>query len=171
MDASEEELSKNVDKVTPVRLDNLLQLIVRMSSAKNDPCIEHLHCDLFTMDLMKQMSKIHEIGNYNADPSVVDTGYNETESETNNKLDLTGLEYFAFKYSVDWPISIMLNQWVLSQYQILFHLLFWLKGVDRQLCQVWIQNIKISKINTKVEKDLWRTAFALRQRMLNAIQV
>ncbi|XP_031622919.1 gamma-tubulin complex component 2 homolog, partial [Contarinia nasturtii] len=35
MDASEEELSKNVDSVRPVRLDNLLQLIVRLSSAKN----------------------------------------------------------------------------------------------------------------------------------------
>lgn len=158
MDASEEELSKNVDKVTPVQLDNLLQLIVRFSSAKTDPCIEHLHCDLFTMDLMKQMSKIHEIGNH------------ESESETNDNLDLTGLECFAFKYSVHWPLSIVLNQWVLSQYQMLFRLLFWLKGVDRQLCLVWIQNIEISKNNTNVEKDHWRTAFALRQRMLNAIQ-
>ncbi|XP_055309975.1 gamma-tubulin complex component 2 homolog [Sitodiplosis mosellana] len=161
MEASEEELNKNLDKVTPVRLDNLLQLIVRLSSAKNDPCIEHLHCDLFTMDLMKQMSKIHEIGN------------SDGASETKNNLDLTGLECFAFKYSVHWPLSIVLNQWVLSQYQMLFRLLFWLKGVDRQLCQVWIQNIEISKNNKKIEKEQktqWRTAFALRQRMLNAIQ-
>lgn len=115
MDASEGELSKNVDKVTPVRLDNLLQLIVRLSSAKNDPCLEHLHCDLFTMDLVKQMNKIHDIGNY-------DTAGSESEIETDNNLDLTGLECFAFKYSVHWPISIVLNQWVSIQlHSINFH--------------------------------------------------
>lgn len=53
---------------------------------------------------------------------------------------------------------------------MLFRLLFYSKHVDRQLCTVWIQNIKIRKNNTKEEKDHWRTAFALRQRMLNAIQ-
>lgn len=164
MDASEEELSKNVDKVTPVRLDNLLQLIVRLSSAKHDPCLEHLFCDLFTMNLMEQMNKIDEIGKSDT------PGRNpDGKNGTSNNLDLTGLECFAFKYSVQWPISIVLNQWVLSQYQMLFRLLFYCKHVDRQLCKVWIQNIEISK-NKTVEKDRWRTAFALRQRMLNAIQ-
>lgn len=167
MDASEDELAKNVDKVTPVRLDNLLQLIVRLSSAKNDPCLEYLHCDLFTMDLAKQMSKIYESGNYDTLSSHSAGG--SSSNETKN-LDLTGLECFTFKYSVQWPISIVLNQWTLSQYQMLFRLLFYCKHVDRQLCKVWIQNIEISRNNAKVEKDQWRTAFALRQRMLNAIQ-
>lgn len=53
---------------------------------------------------------------------------------------------------------------------MLFRLLFYCKHVDRQLCKVWIQNNEISRINAKVLKDQWRTAFALRQRMLNAIQ-
>lgn len=170
MDASEEELSKNVDKVTPVRLDNLLQLIVRLSSAKNDPCLEHLHCDLFTMNLASQMSKIHEVGNYDTFDSQLNGDASNETAEDKSNLDLSGLECFTFKYSVHWPISIVLNQWVLSQYQMLFRLLFYCKHVDRQLCKVWIQNIEICKSNTKVQKDQWRTAFALRQRMLNAIQ-
>lgn len=53
-----------MDKVTSVRLDNMLQLIVRLSSAKHDPCLEDLHSDPVTMDLAKQMSKIHEAGSY-----------------------------------------------------------------------------------------------------------
>lgn len=165
MDASEDELSKNVDKVTPVRLDNLLQLIVRLSSAKNDPNLEHLHCDLFTMDLAKQMSTTVQ-----QDTCLAPNHCNDCTPDDANNLDLTGLECFAFKYSVQWPISIVLNQWTLSQYQMLFRLLFYCKHVDRQLCKVWINNIEISKNNAKVEKDQWRTAFALRQRMLNAIQ-
>lgn len=59
---------------------------------------------------------------------------------------------------------------MMSQYQMLFRLLFYCKHVDHQLCKVWIQSIEIVKNNTNINKDQWRTAFALRQRMLNAIQ-
>lgn len=162
MDASEEELSKNLDKVAPVRLDNLLQLIVRISSAKYDPYLEDLHCDLFTMDLTTQMSKIHIAGNQE---HVNYSDYNEDSSET---VGLTGLECFVFQYNVEWPVSIVLNQWALSQYQMLFRLLFYCKHVERQLCKVWIENTRIRKSNES--NEMWRGANALRQRMLNAIQ-
>lgn len=154
MDASEKELSKTVDKVFPLCLNNLLQLIIRLSSAKNDPCIEHLFCDLFTMDLMEQMSKMHEIGNCDG---------------VGENLSLSGLECFAFGYSVDWPVSIVINQWALSQYQMLFRLLFYCKHVERQLYKVWIEICALTKRLPKEQKTQWRTAFALRQRMLNAI--
>lgn len=163
MDASENELSKTVDKVFPLCLNNLLQLIVRLSSSsKNDPCIEHLFCDLFTMDLMEQMSKVNEAGyQYNSDIALSDSG----------NLSLSGLECFAFGYSVDWPVSIVLNQWALSQYQMLFRLLFYCKHVERQLYKVWMEICAISKHSLpKEHQTQWRTAFALRQRMLNAVQ-
>lgn len=164
MDASEEELSKNVDKVAPVRLDNLLQLIVRLSSAKHDPCLEDLHCDLFTMDLATQMSKIHIAGNINDNSNLNLGGDDNAEN-----IDLSGLECFVFQYNVQWPVSIILNQWALSQYQMLFRLLFYCKHVERQLCKVWIENTHTRKLSPE-STDQWRCAFALRQRMLNAIQ-
>lgn len=160
MDASEKELSKSVDKVYPLCLNNLLQLIIRISSAKHDPCIEHLFCDLFTMNLIEQISKIHEAGHQHFN-------FDLTGSEN---LSLCGLECFSFGYSVEWPVSIVLNQWVLSQYQMLFRLLFYCKHVERQLCKVWIENCAISKGLPKDQNTQWRTAFAIRQRMLNAIQ-
>lgn len=162
MDASEEELSKNVDKVAPVRLDNLLQLIVRLSSAKHDPCLEDLHCDLFTMDLATQMSKIHIAGNND------NANYNDDNEDSTDNIDLTGLECFVFQYNVQWPVSIVLNQWALSQYQMLFRLLFYCKHVERQLCKVWIENTRIRK--SSESNEMWRCANALRQRMLNAVQ-
>lgn len=161
MDATEKELSKTVDKVFPLCLNNLLQLIVRFSSAKNDPCIEHLFCDLITMDLMEQMTKIHEAGHQN------NVAVDITDGENFN---LSGLECFAFGYAVEWPVSIVLNQWALSQYQMLFRLLFYTKHVERQFHKVWIENCKITKKMPKEEKLQWRTAFALRTRMINAIQ-
>lgn len=58
MDACEEELGKNVDQVLPMKLENLLGLTQRMSSAKNDPYKDDLKCELLTYDLATQMSKI-----------------------------------------------------------------------------------------------------------------
>lgn len=169
MEATEEELSKNVDKVTPVRLDNLLQLIVRTSSAKNDPCLDNLQCDLFTMDLATQMSKIAfagAVGNLN---EISITPEDNNESATKENIDLNGLECFTFQYNIHWPVSIVLNQSALSQYQMLFRLLFYCKHVERQLGKVWLENSHIRKHSPK-STDKWRSAYALRQRMLNAIQ-
>lgn len=58
MDACEEELNKNVDKVLPVKLENLLGLTLRLSSAKNDPYKDQLHCDILPINLVTQMGKI-----------------------------------------------------------------------------------------------------------------
>lgn len=58
MDACEEELAKNVDKVLPMKLENLLGLTLRLSSAKNDPYKDDVHCELLTYNLVTQMSKI-----------------------------------------------------------------------------------------------------------------
>lgn len=63
MDASEKELAKNVDKVLPMKLENLLGLTLRLSSTKYDAYKDDLHCQLFPFELYKQMSKIHLIGN------------------------------------------------------------------------------------------------------------
>lgn len=59
MDASEEELSKNVDKILPMRLENLLGLALRVSSTKYDKYNDDLHCQLFPFKLIQQMDKIH----------------------------------------------------------------------------------------------------------------
>lgn len=62
MDAAEKELAKNVDKVLPMRLENLLGLTLRLSSTKYDKYNDDLHCQLFPFELNKQMEKIHLAG-------------------------------------------------------------------------------------------------------------
>lgn len=58
MDACEDELTKNVDQVLPMKLENLLGLTLRVSSARSDPYKDDLHCCLLPYDLVTQMSKI-----------------------------------------------------------------------------------------------------------------
>lgn len=62
MDASDRELSKNVDKILPMKLDNLLGLTLRVTSTKFDEYKDDLHCQFFPFELVKQMEKIHLAG-------------------------------------------------------------------------------------------------------------
>ncbi|XP_017066983.1 gamma-tubulin complex component 2 homolog isoform X2 [Drosophila eugracilis] len=155
MDACEDELSKNVDHVLPMTLENLLGLTLRLSSARNDPYKDDLHCELLPYDLVTQMSKI----------------MNQKEEYwlAQKRLDLSGLECFAFTYEVKWPVSLVLNHIAISKYQMLFRQLFYCKHVERQLCKIWKEN-SIAKKFSPQAAELYRSAFTLRQRMMNAIQ-
>ncbi|XP_041449373.1 gamma-tubulin complex component 2 homolog isoform X2 [Drosophila obscura] len=155
MDACEDELSKNVDLVLPMTLENLLGLTLRLSSARNDPYKDDLHCELLTYDLVTQMSKI--------------MNQKEEYWQAQDRLDLSGLECFAFTYEVKWPVSLVLNHIAISKYQMLFRQLFFCKHVERQLCKIWKEN-SIAKKFSPQAAELYRSAFILRQRMMNAIQ-
>ncbi|XP_002022831.2 gamma-tubulin complex component 2 homolog isoform X1 [Drosophila persimilis] len=155
MDACEDELSKNVDLVLPMTLENLLGLTLRLSSARNDPYKDDLHCELLTYDLVTQMSKI--------------MNQKEEYWQSQDRLDLSGLECFAFTYEVKWPVSLVLNHIAISKYQMLFRQLFFCKHVERQLCKIWKEN-SIAKKFSPQAAELYRSAFTLRQRMMNAIQ-
>ncbi|ALC49943.1 Grip84, partial [Drosophila busckii] len=155
MDACEEELSKNVDQVLPMTLENLLGLTLRLSSARSDPYKDDLHCDLLTYDLVTQMSKIMD--------------KKEEYWQTTKRLNLSGLECFAFTYEVKWPVSLVLNHIAISKYQMLFRQLFYCKHVERQLCKIWKENSVAKKFTSQAAK-LYRSAFTLRQRMMNAVQ-
>lgn len=156
MDTCEQELAKNVDDVLPIRLENLLQVTLRISSAQHDPYNDDLKTELLPYDLITQISKIIK---------------NEEEEywTVHDKLDLSGLECFAFTYDVKWPISLVLNHSAISKYQMLFRQLFYCKHVERQLNRVWISTNHAKKFSSKTS-ELYRSAFTLRQRMMNAIQ-
>ncbi|KRF82554.1 gamma-tubulin complex component 2 homolog isoform X3 [Drosophila virilis] len=155
MDACEDELAKNVDLVLPMTLENLLGLTLRLSSARSDPYKDDLHCELLTYDLVTQMSKI--------------MNQKEEYWKTTDRLDLSGLECFAFTYEVKWPVSLVLNHIAITKYQMLFRQLFYCKHVERQLCKIWKEN-SIAKKFSPHAAELYRSAFTLRQRMMNAVQ-
>jgi len=155
MDACDDELSKNVDHVLPMTLESLLGLTLRLSSARSDPYKDYLHCELLTYDLVTQMSRI--------------MNQQEEYCKTTDRLDLNGLECFAFTYKVNWPVSLVLNHIAITKYQMLFRQLFYCKHVERQLCKIWKENSIAKRFSTHAPK-LYRSAFTLRQRMMNAIQ-
>ncbi|XP_064605100.1 gamma-tubulin complex component 2-like [Liolophura sinensis] len=159
MDMTEEEMKQNIDDILPTRLESLLELALRTSTANVDPFKDDLKVDLLPYDLITQMFKILTI---------------ETKLEKDYRIDptdlhLSGLESFSFDYVVKWPVSLVLNRKALTRYQMLFRHLFYCKHVERQLCGVWMGN-KAAKMYSLRSSRWYSSAFALRQRMLNFVQ-
>ncbi|ELU18812.1 hypothetical protein CAPTEDRAFT_5306 [Capitella teleta] len=156
MDMADEEMAKTMDEIMPQRLESLLELALRTSTANADPFKDDLKVDLLGYDLVTMLFKVLSI---------------ETKLEKDFHVDptdlhLSGLEAFTFDYIVKWPVSLVLNRKSLIRYQMLFRHLFYCKHVERQLCNVWITN-KSSKI-FKLQ-SAYTSGYALRQRMLNFV--
>ncbi|KAM4623681.1 gamma-tubulin complex component 2 isoform 1-T1 [Polymixia lowei] len=160
MDLTEEELKKPVDDIVPPRLEALLELALRMSTANTDPFKDDLKIDLMPHDVITQLLRVlaietkQEKAIINADPT---------------EVALSGLEAFSFDYIVKWPLSLIINRKALTRYQMLFRHMFYCKHVERLLCNVWISN-KDAKQYSLHSAKWFAAAFALRQRMLNFVQ-
>ncbi|XP_069044967.1 gamma-tubulin complex component 2 [Lepisosteus oculatus] len=160
MDLTEEELKKPVDDIIPPRLEALLELALRMSTANTDPFKDDLKIDLMPHDVITQLLRVlaietkQEKAIINADPT---------------EISLSGLEAFSFDYIVKWPLSLIINRKALTRYQMLFRHMFYCKHVERLLCNVWISN-KTAKQYSLHSAKWFAAAFTLRQRMLNFVQ-
>lgn len=158
LDLCEKELSQPVDQVEPARLDSLLELALRTSSANYDQYKDNLCVALLPYDLMFQMGKI----------LAIDTA-EEQEFQSCDTSLLSGMDAFAFGYQVEWPVSLVLNHKALAQYQMLFRHLFYCKHIERLLSAVWITN-KSTKFLPGDAFKVYHPSFGLRQKMLNLIQ-
>lgn len=160
MDLTEEELKKPVDDIIPPRLEALLELALRMSTANTDPFKDDLKIDLMPHDVITQLLRVLAIDTkqekaiINAEPT---------------EVSLSGLEAFSFDYIVKWPLSLIINRKALTRYQMLFRHMFYCKHVERLLCNVWISNKAANQYSLHSAK-WFAAAFALRQRMLNFVQ-
>ncbi|RXG60499.1 Gamma-tubulin complex component 2 [Armadillidium vulgare] len=149
----ESELIKNIDDVVPIRLESLLELALRTSSANSHTYKDNVHCILLPYSLMSQMLQIISI---------------ETDDEREyrnppDRLHLSGLQGFSLTYSVEWPLLLVLDQRTHFCYQLMFRHLFYCKHVERLLCRVWLSN-KIAKGFLLSSAATYKKAFTLRQR-------
>ncbi|XP_037352345.1 gamma-tubulin complex component 2 [Talpa occidentalis] len=160
MDLTEEELKKPVDDITPTRLEALLELALRMSTANTDPFKDDLKIDLMPHDLITQLLRV----------LAIETKQEKAMAQADpTELTLSGLEAFSFDYVVKWPLSLIINRKALTRYQMLFRHMFYCKHVERQLCSVWVSN-KAAKQSSLHSAKWFAGAFTLRQRMLNFVQ-
>ncbi|XP_057317649.1 gamma-tubulin complex component 2-like [Hydractinia symbiolongicarpus] len=159
MDLAEDELKKNMDDIVPTRLEALLELAVRTSTANNDPFKDDLRCDLLPYDLISQLFRILSVTSDKNNPNYRDS----------TELQISGLEAFTLDYEVKWPLSLILSKKALTKYQMLFRHLFYAKHVERLLCHLWASN-KEAKKHMLHKRPWYSIAFALRQRMIHFVQ-
>jgi len=166
------ELVKNVDDVMPSRLESLLELALRTSTANADPFKDDLGLELLSFDLTSQMVRIlnfqtgdGRVGELN-EPKVSTT---DGGNQSMEHLRLSGLEAFSFAYRVRWPVSLVFTSKVMACYQMIFRHLFFAKYVEKLLGQVWISH-KIVRNYSFPTSQWYNNAFALRHRMLHFIQ-
>uniref|UniRef100_A0A672J8E8 Gamma-tubulin complex component n=1 Tax=Salarias fasciatus TaxID=181472 RepID=A0A672J8E8_SALFA len=160
MDLTEEELKKPVDDIVPPRLEALLELALRMSTANTDPFKDDLKIDLMPHDVITQLLRVLAIET-KQEKAII----NAEQAD----VALSGLEAFSFDYIVKWPLSLIINRKALTRYQMLFRHMFYCKHVERLLCNVWITNKDFKEYSLHSAK-WFSAAFALRQRMLNFVQ-
>uniref|UniRef100_A0AAX7VAI8 Gamma-tubulin complex component n=1 Tax=Astatotilapia calliptera TaxID=8154 RepID=A0AAX7VAI8_ASTCA len=141
MDLTEEEMKKPVDDIVPPRLEALLELALRMSTANTDP---------FKDDL--------KVGEGVA-------GHRDQTREGHHQRLLLRLHCQMAALAHHQQVQSS----TLTRYQMLFRHMFYCKHVERLLCNVWISNKDFRQYSLHSAK-WFATAFALRQRMLNFVQ-
>jgi gamma-tubulin complex component 2 len=82
------------------RLESLLELSLRITSANSDPYKDDLKVKLFPMDLKSMIMKIQNI-----------ESHAESKTETqSSELFLNGLSSFSLDYVIKWPLSLIINR-------------------------------------------------------------
>nr|XP_039253451.1 gamma-tubulin complex component 2-like [Styela clava] len=159
MDLTEDEMKMPMGDIMPTRLEALLELALRMSTANQDQYKDDLRIVLLNYDLITQLVRILSIDT-NEESTIKALGPTE--------LNLSGLESFAFDYTVRWPWSLVISKKSLTKYQMLFRHLFYIKHVERQLSSVWMA-YKNTKRENVYSKPWFMEACMIRQRMYHFI--
>lgn len=154
MDISEEELLKPAKRISSTRLQSLLELALRTSSAAADPFHEQLTCMLEKLTATQLLVKVFS----SQSPPGTD-GWDE------ECPDSSGVEMFTLDYRITWPLSLIISRRSLTRYQLLFRHLFHCKYIERELCRVWQTYQSTRKWAAKLGKEFC-TWYSLSQQML-----
>lgn len=111
MDIAAEEMTKKVSDIKLSRLESLLELSLRITSANSDPYKDDLRVKLFSIDLKTMIKKIQNV-----------ESHQDIKSDMNTELN--GLSSFSMDYVVKWPLSLIINRKVYSNHMRSFEVNF-----------------------------------------------
>ena len=174
---SNSELKKQVRDVNVGKLQSLLDLVIRQpgSVAAQDPFKDDIKIHMNDQTLNKFLISVVNVRG-------LDEGMEEalprrtpvTKDDTEDAKKMIGFDALEFKYSVPFPLSLVISSKTVVRYQILFRYLFTMRHLETLLVNCWEDHNKVLSWTRKSEnKDLemWkRRAWTLRARMLNFVQ-
>ncbi|XP_065321846.1 gamma-tubulin complex component 2-like [Gordionus sp. m RMFG-2023] len=137
MDTAMPELRKSADQVLPFRLESLLEISLRTSSANLDPLKENLRLTLCPDGLLSQVRCLMSAPQQQDYlPAILDKKNEDKVTEEYNQL--TGAEVVNLDFIVEWPLSLVVDRASLRRYQLIFRHLLHAHYVENELAQAWL---------------------------------
>ncbi|KAL8829208.1 MAG: hypothetical protein Q9170_006277, partial [Blastenia crenularia] len=190
LDLSASELKKPFRHVNVSKLQSLLDLVLRQpgSIAAQDPFKEDVKVQMNDVGLTKFLMgvvNVRGIDQDNNDPndpssSTVAEKYRTpatattAASTTEEDNTMTGFESLEFKFSVPFPLSLVISSKTVLRYQILFRYLLSMRHLEGLLVNSWEEHNKVLSWTHRSKNprlEMWkRRAWTLRSRMLVFVQ-
>ena len=183
LDLSASELRKPWRLVNVGKLQSLLDLVLRQhgSVAAQDPFKEDIKIHMNDVGLNQLVSRIINVKGFDEataqDEALVNayrTPAAPSTSQTDADNKMTGFDALEFKFSVPFPLSLVISSKTVFRYQILFRYLLTMRHLEDLLVKSWEDHNKIVSWTHRTgdrKLENWkRRAWTLRARMLVFVQ-
>ena len=179
LDLSASELKKPYRDVNVSKLQSLLDLVLRQpgSIAAQDPFKEDVKVQMNDVALTKFLMGVVNVRGIDQDAT--DESINRqrtpaTQSTIEEDSKMTGFDSLEFKFSVPFPLSLVISSKTVLRYQILFRYLLSMRHLEGLLVSSWEDHNKVLSwthrgADPKLEM-FKRRAWTLRARMLVFVQ-
>ncbi|KAI1658419.1 Spc98 family-domain-containing protein [Daldinia decipiens] len=172
MELSASELRKPVKSVNVVKLQSLLDLVLRQpgSIVSMDPFKEDVHVEVNEVGLIKMLQRVVNITGIEQGEALQPLNNQPIENDKN----AVGFTSLQLDYTVPFPVSLVISRKTVWRYQALFRYLLSLRYLESQLATtwqthntgvVWCHKSSIRRI------EIWkRRVWTLRARMVVFVQ-
>ncbi|OTB19824.1 hypothetical protein K445DRAFT_313594 [Daldinia sp. EC12] len=172
MELSASELRKPVKSVNIVKLQSLLDLVLRQpgSIVSMDPFKEDVHVEMNEVGLIKMLQRVVNITGIEQGEALQPLSNQPIENDKN----AVGFTSLQLDYTVPFPVSLVISRKTVWRYQALFRYLLSLRYLESQLATtwqthntgvVWCHKSSIRRI------EIWkRRVWTLRARMVVFVQ-
>lgn len=179
LDISTSELKKPWRLVNVGKLQSLLDLILRQPGtvAAQDPFKEDVRVQMNNVGLTQLVMRVVNVRGFDEEsaPESVDRYRTPAMKPATDEEDkMTGFEALEFKFSVPFPLSLVISSKTVFRYQILFRYLLSMRHLEGLLVNSWEDHSKVLSWTHKSgnpKLEMWkRRAWTLRARMLMFVQ-
>ena len=179
LDLSTSELKKPWRLVNVGKLQSLLDLVIRQPGtvASQDLFKEDVKVQMNNVGLTQLVMRVVNVRGFDEEPgpeSVDRYRTPATKLPTEEEDKMTGFEALEFKFSVPFPLSLVISSKTVFRYQILFRYLLSMRHLEGLLVNSWEDHNKVlswlHKSGDPKLEMLKRRAWTLRARMLVFVQ-
>lgn len=178
LDLSESELKKPWKGVNVGKLQSLLDLVLRQpgSVAAQDPFKEDVKVQMNDVGLTKFLMGVVNVKGIDQDApdESIDKYRTPATQASEEESSLTGFEALELRFSVPFPLSLVISSKTVLRYQILFRYLLSMRHLEGLLVNSWKDHHKILSWTNRSQTpklEMWkRRAWTLRSRMLVFVQ-